>query len=75
MLFYRKINNVFCEKFDNIKSVVKLNDYDIDNVNYDYIEDSEINNYDNFSFETLDRNEYIFIDIDKNNNNSINDSI
>ena len=75
MLFYHKINNVFCEEFDNIKSVVKLNDYDIDNVNYDYIEDSEINNDDNFSFETLDRNEYIFIDIDKNNNNSINDSI
>ena len=34
--------------------------------NYDYIEDSEINK---------DRYEDIFIDIDKNDNNSINDSI
>ena len=28
-----------------------------------------------FIFETLDRNEDIFIDIDKNDNNTINDSI
>ena len=75
MLFYHKINNVFCEEFDNIKSVVKLNDCDIDNVNYDYLEDSEINSYENLSFEALDRKEDIFIDIDKNDNNSINYSI
>jgi len=53
MLFYHKINNAFCEEFDNIKSVVKLNDCNIDMINYDYIEDSEINNDENLSFEAL----------------------